>query len=220
MASPEIVTDADLATVLETIDILREQALNLLELQESTLRDLRNGADATGSTTPSEDEMRYIKDQQALFGRAGQVRTLYRNAVMSTRSTKQTTSDARAEVDRLHLQLQNLIYEQRHLTGEIAACEGYKHKYTNLPLIPVEDFISMFPDKSDLSEHDLMIQRIEHEYAERQALEEKRQGLLKRKQGLIAENNRRKEDLANLDKDLEKFIEAADPIIKTFEKEY
>jgi THO complex subunit 5 len=65
-----------------------------------------------------------------------------------------------------------------------------------------------------------MIARIAHEHAERQTLEEKRQGLLKRKQGLIAENNRRKEDLANLDKDLERFIEAADPIIKTFEKDY
>ena len=51
--------------------------------------------------------------------------------------------------------------------------------------------------------------RINHEHAERQALEEKRQGLLKKKQGLIADNNKRKDDLANLDKDLEKFIEVS-----------
>jgi THO complex subunit 5 len=95
-----------------------------------------------------------------------------------------------------------------------------RHKYTSLPLIPLEEFLDIFPEKNELDEHELTIARIEHEHAERQALEEKRQGLLKRKQGLIAENNRRKEDLANLDKDLEKFIEAADPIIKTFEKEY
>ena len=52
-----------------------------------------------------------------------------------------------------------------------------------------------------------MTARIKHEYDERQMLEERRQGLLKKKQGLIADNNKRKEDLANLDNDLEKFIE-------------
>jgi THO complex subunit 5 len=49
-------------------------------------------------------------------------------------------------------------------------------------------------------------------------LEEQRQGLLKKKQGLIADNKKRKEDLANLDRDLERFIDAAKPIQKTFEK--
>jgi THO complex subunit 5 len=87
----------------------------------------------------------------------------------------------------------------------------------SLPLISEEEFLSQFPEKMELSEHDLMIARIEHEMSERTALEEKRQGLLKHKQALIAENNKRKQDLANLDKDLEKFIDAAGPIIRTFE---
>lgn len=52
-----------------------------------------------------------------------------------------------------------------------------------------------------------MVARIDHERAEREALEQQRQELLKRKQKLIAENKRRKDDLANLDKDLEKFID-------------
>jgi THO complex subunit 5 len=63
-----------------------------------------------------------------------------------------------------------------------------------------------------------MIARIEDERAEREALEQQRQELLKRKQKLIAENKKRREDLANLDNDLEKFIDAAKPIQKTFEK--
>lgn len=63
-----------------------------------------------------------------------------------------------------------------------------------------------------------MIARIEDERTEREALEQQRQELLKRKQKLIAENKKRREDLANLDNDLEKFIDAAKPIQKTFEK--
>lgn len=52
-----------------------------------------------------------------------------------------------------------------------------------------------------------MIARINHEHAEREKLEQARQELLKRKQVLIAENKKRKDDLANLDKDLERFID-------------
>ena len=52
-----------------------------------------------------------------------------------------------------------------------------------------------------------MVARINHEHAEREKLEQARQELLKRKQALIAENKKRKDDLANLDQDLEKFID-------------
>jgi hypothetical protein len=54
-----------------------------------------------------------------------------------------------------------------------------------------------------------MVARIEHERAEREALEEQRLELQKRKQKLIAENKKRSDDLANLDKDLEKFIDVS-----------
>lgn len=46
---------------------------------------------------------------------------------MSAREAKETTSEVRREVDRLHLQLQNLYYEQRHLRGEINACREFPY---------------------------------------------------------------------------------------------
>lgn len=55
----------------------------------------------------------------------------------------------------------------------------------------------------------MMTARIDHEYSEREALEQERQVLLKKKQALIAENKKRKDDLASLDKDLEKFIDVS-----------
>lgn len=63
-----------------------------------------------------------------------------------------------------------------------------------------------------------MIARIEHERAEREALELQRQELLKKKQKLIADNKKRRDDLASLDQDLERFIDAAKPIQLLFEK--
>jgi Fms-interacting protein/Thoc5 len=81
------------------------------------------------------------------------------------------------------------------------------HKYQQLPLIPIEQFLAEHPEKADLDESSLTIARIEHEHKGRLALEEQRQRLLKKKEGLIQANKKRKDDLANLDKDLEKFID-------------
>lgn len=83
----------------------------------------------------------------------------------------------------------------------------YSHKYQQLPLIPVEDFLAQHPEHENDDENTLMVARIDHERSEREALEQQRQELLKRKQKLIADNKRRKDDLANLDNDLEKFID-------------
>ena len=56
-----------------------------------------------------------------------------------------------------------------------------------------------------------MFARINHELKEREELERARQELLKKKQSLIADNQKRKDDLASLDNDLEKFIDVIDP---------
>lgn len=73
----------------------------------------------------------------------------------------------------------------------------------------MEEFLQLFPEHADDDENNLMIARISHEHAEREKLEHQRQGLLKKKQSLIADNMKRKDDLANLDKDLEKFIDVS-----------
>lgn len=84
---------------------------------------------------------------------------------------------------------------------------NHSHEYQKLPLIPVEEFLAKHPEHSEADENALMVARIEDERREREALEQQRQELLKRKQKLIAENKKRREDLANLDNDLEKFID-------------
>lgn len=83
------------------------------------------------------------------------------------------------------------------------------HKYQQLPLVLVEEFLQQHPEHAQDDERTLMIARIGHEHAEREALEQARQGLLKKKQSLIADNKKRKDDLASLDKDLERFIDVS-----------
>lgn len=89
----------------------------------------------------------------------------------------------------------------------------YSHSYQALPLIPQEEFLALHPEHTDDDENALMTARIEHERKERETLEQQRVELQKRKQKLIAENKKRRDDLANLDKDLEKFIDVSTVVL-------
>ncbi|MCJ1230937.1 hypothetical protein MMC12_007611 [Toensbergia leucococca] len=213
MTSDAIITDHYLQSVLHYSTLTRQQCMHLVDYAEAS-------AHPASQTSSQETDFELSRQQKLLCSHLAQLRGLNRNAILNVRNTKSHTAEARQEIDRLHLQLQNLYYEERHLRGEIGACESYDHKYQQLPLIPVADFLEQNPTHVNSGEKDLMFARINHELAEREALEQARQGLLKKKQGLIADNKKRKDDLASLDKDLETFIDAAKPIQKLFEKQY
>ncbi|TPX11235.1 uncharacterized protein E0L32_001053 [Thyridium curvatum] len=206
MTTDDIVTDPNLAAVLRVSQQARQQALELVDL-------------IAKSESPSQEAISQLaKQQKLLTGSLSQLRGLHRAACFTARETKARTADARQEVDRLHLQLQNLNYEQRHLQGEIDACDSYDHPYLELPLIPEEEYLAQHPEHANIDPNELMTERIQHEKRQREALEKQREALLKNKTKLIADNRKRKDDLANLDKDLEKFIDAAKPIQELFDK--
>lgn len=116
MTVTDIVTDTALLPVLHTSADTLVQCQTLLDLLEPT-----------SSSPPSEDAILEVSKQQKLvYSQLAQLRGLNRNAIFGVRQTKQATAEARQEIDRLHLQLQNLYYEQRHLTNEITACESYE----------------------------------------------------------------------------------------------
>lgn len=220
MTASDIVTDPQLVAVLRAAEQARSQCDQILALITAQ-RD-------------SEQASELGSQQKKLFSDLAVVRGLNRKAILDVRCTKQDTSDARQEVDTLHLQLQNLYYEQRHLNGEIALCENYEyafsrhschrkslrirhsHPYKKLPLLPTDTYLSLHPEHDELDDHELMRERIEHEHAERLQLEEARQTLLKQKQTLIAENNKRKEVLAALDKKLDDWIDGSEVVEKEF----
>ncbi|KAF3924702.1 hypothetical protein AA313_de0207063 [Arthrobotrys entomopaga] len=160
------------------------------------------------------------KSQKQLYASIARLRSVHRNAYMVLRQTKQTTSEARQEQDRLHLQLQNLYYQQRHLRGEIDACLDFPHTYKDIPLVPEEDYLERHPEDVEKDPHELMKLRLADERAVREELEARRKQLISKKQALIAENKKRKDDLASLDEHLKKFIESSKPIQETFKKEY
>jgi THO complex subunit 5 len=58
----------------------------------------------------------------ALFAR---LKAVNRDVNASVRDRKQMTSNARLEMDHMHLGLQNLLYEKRHLEREIEKCRQF-----------------------------------------------------------------------------------------------
>lgn len=123
MAIDEMVSNPLLTNVLSISSQAREQALNLLDLVDKHALHTERTA---SSPTLAEIQLLISKQQKLLFAYLAQLRGAHREATFSARDTKSLTTEARQEVDRLHLQLQNLYYEQRHLRGEINACASYE----------------------------------------------------------------------------------------------
>lgn len=109
------ITDSFLQSVLDVNTASQNQCLKLLDQLI-----------ANNDTDDLERSGGLSKEQKALNVYTGRLRGLNRKTVHRTRDIRAETAEARAGVDTLHLQLQNLYYEQRHLRGEISACESYE----------------------------------------------------------------------------------------------
>lgn len=131
MTVRDIVTDPSLLPVLQISANAHTECQKLLALLDPTTA-------AANSNPPSQEIVLAIsKQQKILYSLLAQLRGLNRDAVLRVRETKQVTAEARQEIDRLHLQLQNLYYEQKHLMGEIAACESYEFVPPPFPYLPI-----------------------------------------------------------------------------------
>ena len=204
------IQDATLQALLKTSQAALAQTQAMLDWIENN----------AANTPPSADQRRQLsQQQQRLHIYLSKLRTLHRQSAVSVRATKQQTANARQEVDRLLLQLQNLYYEQKHLMGEIGACEGYDHSYMRLPLVSQDEYVGMFPDEAGLSEEVLMPKRIEHEKQEREKMEEERLRLVKIKDELLKENGRKKDELRKMDEKLEAMVDGLRPLEESLLKD-
>ena len=120
MAVAELVNDSAL-----------QPLLSLSQMTLSHILEIADWVDQNQSTDPSlETHLTLSKYQKTMVALLAQLRGHNRRAIFAVRATKQETAEARQEVDRLLLQVQNLYYEQGHLIGEISACEGYEYVFS------------------------------------------------------------------------------------------
>lgn len=196
-----------LKSVLETCGLARGEVNRILKQYYSK--------EYTG--TAEERQLALTRESKKLTGFLAMLRAKNRQMAHHVRDVKADTAASREELDDLHLQLQNLYYEQRHLRGEIDNCLNYPHPYMDLPLIPLEEFFQRQPhwlaeglvdaDGNGPGENDLMRARINEEYRERVELEEERQKLVRKKMELENLNAKKRETLSKFDVDVEKRIQ-------------
>lgn len=197
MAVENVITAPELLPSLATARATLQQSLAIIDLL------------STNASTPTTTELQRTVAQQlkTLQAYLARLRQQTRKTAFLARSTKAQTADARKEVDALLLQLQNLYYEQRHLLGEIAACEDYPHAFRELPLVDLDEYLERFPEHEELDESALMEARIAQEQEERQRLDEERRELAARKEILLTENTRRKEVVKRMDEKLDTWVD-------------
>lgn len=121
MSNATPITDPTLLAVLSAASAARQQALSLIDLLQQSRPAVDGDGDDDASTAAVDTSARALEARIALL------RGLNRRAITQVRSTKADTTEARQEIDGLHLGLQNLYYEQRHLRGEIGGCEGFEY---------------------------------------------------------------------------------------------
>lgn len=77
----------------------------------------------------------------------------------------------------------------------------------HLPLVNVEEYLEVFPGDKGLEEEELMLKRIEWERRERERMEGERRGLVERKEELVRDNQRRREEMKRMDERLEGVVD-------------
>lgn len=121
------------------------------------------------------------------------LKALNRTANAATRAHKHATSEARQDMDQTHLSLQNLLYEKRHLEREIEKCRQFASIYQDVPLHSLEEFQQIAPPEARTENvldnpHQLMLNRLSFELAERQRLDLKRKELVLLKEELLKQS--------------------------------
>ena len=104
--------------------------------------------DHTNAVSPSATAINreLLSSEKSLNSALAHLHGQNRKLAHLARDSKAKTGESRADVDRLHLELQNLQYEHKHLQSEIAACEEHEHPHTELPLVEEDDFLHKFPE--------------------------------------------------------------------------
>jgi THO complex subunit 5 len=144
------------------------------------------------------------------------LKALNRNANAATRVHKQATAEARQEMDQTHLGLQNLLYEKRHLEREIEKCRQFASIYQDVPLYSLDQFKELAPPEAVVDdEHQLMLNRLSFELAERQRLEFKKKELTVQKEELLKESKEKQVTYDNVKSQVDKLMKMAAEIKKT-----
>lgn len=135
-----------------------------------------------------------------------------------TKTSRDTLHRVKQQVDSLHLQLQNLLYEILHLKKEVTKCLQFKSKDEEIELVPIELFYKEAPatiSRPDITlsdTHQLKLARLEWELKQRKQLAALCHELQAEKEKVSAEIQKKQTNLDNLAPMLKEVLNVAKPI--------
>ncbi|KAA8911434.1 hypothetical protein TRICI_003818 [Trichomonascus ciferrii] len=152
-----------------------------------------------------------------------QLRMLNKQAQDSVHQTKEDTTRARQELDNIQLDMQNVLYQNKHLRSEIERCTDYESRLESIDLVPIEEFTKDNPDvqTDQLDDHQLTLERLRDEERRRLNLFFIKTRLQETKKQLQSETENLKEDLEDMktfNSQMNKIVEGAEPLRKTLDK--
>ncbi|KAI9354590.1 Fms-interacting protein-domain-containing protein [Zopfochytrium polystomum] len=143
-----------------------------------------------------------------------ELQRLNRSAYLHARGAKNVAAEAKQEMDKMFLLLQNLNYERLHLRREVAKCRELETIYQLVELEPVEVFsASIASDElAAMNEHQLMVARLNREMTERKRLADEESSVRKQREELQKELDDKNAYLDKLDRDLEAAFSSFKPL--------
>ncbi|KNZ56976.1 uncharacterized protein VP01_2273g1 [Puccinia sorghi] len=204
---------------LDQIDAISDQLILLAnKLLESKLARASSSSYTTRMEQEEADQESILEELECdqdlivlaapLFAR---LKAINRSSSSMLSTFKSQSHKLRNHVDQIHLDLQNLIYERRHLEKEIKKCQEFESEYQNISIHSLEEYFERNPeDKRDepdsIDAHELMIKRLKFELSERKRFEAEKKELLQKKLKLSKENDEKKSKLDELEKQLDRFV--------------
>lgn len=191
------------------------------KLLESKLSRISTSSITASPTIAEENNLKELESDQRLISIAtplfANLKSINRQSSSIVAHYKSQTQKVRNEVDQIHLDLQNLIYERRHLEKEIKKCQEFESEYQNISIHSLEEYFERNPeDKKEgpdqIDPHELMIKRLKFELSERKRFEAEKKELLQKKLKLSKENDEKKSKLDELEKQLDRFVVTAKEI--------
>ncbi|KAG2203116.1 hypothetical protein INT47_004923, partial [Mucor saturninus] len=140
---------------------------------------------------------------------------LHMVAYTSTKESRQATLDAKISMNEKRVELQDVMYERKHILEEIVQCRDFRSVYQDVELIPLDEFMANagpeYHQNSD-NPHQLMINRLKYELVIRAALKEQKEALEIERAKLIKENRKIQKKVDRFDKLLDDFVLSAAPV--------
>lgn len=171
----------------------------------------------------SQDEKTSSNLRRQIMTGLVQLRMLNKQAQDSVHQTKEDTTRARQELDNIQLDMQNVLYQNKHLRSEIERCTDYESRHESIDLVPIEEFTKDNPDTQidQLDHHQLTLERLRDEERRRLKLFFIKTQLQETKKQLQSETENLKEDLEDMktfNSQMNKIVEGSEPLRKTLEK--